>query len=116
MATPRSKSRSISNGTAHNQHHHTNIDGKSEPTIPPASLLQPRVAVALGVPERWHRTLSICRLLSIVPCVWWGFRLALRFLVAQVLRHWHSNRHEWYKLDDEVSLRITETLLAGLWV
>jgi hypothetical protein len=75
------------------------------------SLLQPRVAVVLGIPKRWHRTLSICRLLSVVPCVWWGLRLALRFLVAQVLRH--SSRHEF---DDEASLRVTETLLAGIWV
>ncbi|KAI3327401.1 hypothetical protein HD806DRAFT_486957 [Xylariaceae sp. AK1471] len=113
MATLRPKSRSISNGCAAHVHY---VDNKFEPaTAATASLLQPRVAVALGVPERWHRTLSICRLLSIVPCVWWGLRLALRFLVAQVLRHWQSNRHELHKLDDEASLRVTETLLAGLW-
>ncbi|KAI1813430.1 N-glycosylation protein-domain-containing protein [Poronia punctata] len=80
------------------------------PTNVTASLLQPRVAVALDIPPRWQRTLSICRLLSIVPSAWWGLRLALRFLVAQFLRY--SNGHE---LDEDASLKITATLLAGLW-
>ncbi|KAI0399253.1 N-glycosylation protein-domain-containing protein [Xylaria palmicola] len=74
------------------------------------SLLQPRVAVLLGLPKRWYRTLSICRLLCLVPCFWWGLRIALRFLVAQVLR-----RLRHHEQGDGASLMLTETLLAGLW-
>ncbi|KAI0391717.1 N-glycosylation protein-domain-containing protein [Xylariaceae sp. FL0594] len=87
---------------------------RKKTTKPPAnvtaSLLQPRVAVALDVPPRWQRTLSICRLLSMAPCGWWGIRIVLRFLVAQVLRY--RNGHE---LDEEASLKITEASLAGIW-
>ncbi|KAI2632781.1 N-glycosylation protein-domain-containing protein [Xylaria nigripes] len=105
------------NGAAHGHDHDCgHSDPKfsaSTPTPAPAvsvSLLQPRVAVLLGLPKRWYRILSICRLLSLVPCFWWGVRLALRFLVAQVLQHaYHDER------DSRPSLWLTETLLAGLW-
>ncbi|KAI5917533.1 N-glycosylation protein-domain-containing protein [Camillea tinctor] len=85
----------------------------STSTTPPAvavSLLQPRVAVALGVPRRWHLTLTACRLLSIVPSVWWGLRLSMRFLVAEYIRL--SNG---YRYDSASSLRLTETTLAIVW-
>ncbi|GAP91350.1 hypothetical protein SAMD00023353_6000170 [Rosellinia necatrix] len=75
------------------------------------SLLQPRVAVLLGLPKHWYRTLSICRLLCLAPCFWWGLRIALRFLVAEVLRY-ESQKNE---LDEETSLMLIETLLAALW-
>ncbi|KAI0204215.1 N-glycosylation protein-domain-containing protein [Astrocystis sublimbata] len=74
------------------------------------SLLQPRVAVLLGLPKRWHRLLSLCRLLCLVPCFWWGLRLALRFLVAQALRRLYPA-----ETDEETPLMLTETFLAGLW-
>lgn len=77
------------------------------------SLLEPRLAVLLGLPKRWYRTLSICRLLCLVPCFWWGVRLALRFLVALVLQRSRSNAGE---PAEEVASWLTETLLAGLWV
>ncbi|KAI0870224.1 N-glycosylation protein-domain-containing protein [Hypoxylon argillaceum] len=89
------------------------IEQQQQQRQPPAvtvSLLQPRVAVLLGLPKRWYRTLSICRLLCLVPCFWWGVRIALRFLVAQVLRRANHNGP-----DEEASLWLTETLLAALW-
>ncbi|KAI0118203.1 N-glycosylation protein-domain-containing protein [Nemania sp. FL0031] len=101
--------------TNHTNHHSSNynsINNKIERPVPAVtvSLLQPRVAVLLGLPKRWYRTLSICRLLCLVPCFWWGLRIALRFLVAQVLQR--TNRDG---PDDDASLWLTETLLAALW-
>ncbi|KAB5547171.1 N-glycosylation protein-domain-containing protein [Coniochaeta sp. 2T2.1] len=49
-----------------------------------SSLLQPRVAVALGLSAKWHPLLFVCRLMSILPALWWGIPVALR-LLAQVL-------------------------------
>ncbi|KAI1475056.1 N-glycosylation protein-domain-containing protein [Daldinia eschscholtzii] len=76
------------------------------------SLLQPRVAVALGIPKRWHHTLSACRLLSIVPPILWGLRYALRFLLADLLRL--SERDHGHDVSLS-SLRLTETALAVIW-
>ncbi|KAK1758408.1 N-glycosylation protein-domain-containing protein [Echria macrotheca] len=47
----------------------------------PSSLLQPRVAVVLGLSKTWHPLLFVCRLLSIGPAVWWGLPSGLRLLV-----------------------------------
>ncbi|KAI0423035.1 N-glycosylation protein-domain-containing protein [Xylaria grammica] len=116
-----SSARPIPNGAVHGHGHghghdrdfNAHLDNhKPERPVPAVavSLLQPRVAVLLGLPKRWYRTLSICRLLCLVPCFWWGVRIALRFLVAQVLRSWNRD-----KVEEEASLRLTETLLAGLW-
>ncbi|KAI1362425.1 N-glycosylation protein-domain-containing protein [Xylaria arbuscula] len=110
-----SSTRPVSNGVANGSHHHRDsghLDGKPDRPAPTVSvsLLQPRIAVLLGLPKRWYRTLYICRLLCLVPCFWWGVRIALRFLVAQVLRSWNDNKPE-----DEDPFRLTETLLAGLW-
>ncbi len=109
-----SSARPVPNGAVRgHDRDYGHLDSKPERPAPTVavSLLQPRVAVLLGLPKHWYRTLSICRLLCLVPCFWWGVRISLRFLVAQVLRSW--NRDE---PDQEVSLRLTETLLAGLWV
>ncbi|TRX93986.1 hypothetical protein FHL15_005064 [Xylaria flabelliformis] len=96
----------------HTHHHHHPPDNNNNKLERPVavSLLQPRVAVLLGLPKRWYRTLSICRLLCLVPCFWWGVRIALRFLVAQVLRRLHQ-----VETNEEASLMLTETLLAALW-
>ncbi|KAI1431314.1 N-glycosylation protein-domain-containing protein [Xylaria sp. CBS 124048] len=120
---PVSSTRSNLNGGAHGHDRSHNSDhdyGHSDPKFAtlaksPAptvavSLLQPRVAVLLGLPKRWYRTLSICRLLSLVPCFWWGVRIALRFLVAQVLQNAYSDEP-----DTKAPLWLTETFLAGLW-
>lgn len=82
------------------------------PPVVAVSLLQPRVAVALGIPKHWHHTLSACRLLSIVPPIVWGLRFALRFLVADILRSaQHHGSHS-----PTFTLRLTETALAIIWV
>ena len=89
------------------------------------SLLQPRLAVALGVPRRWHPFLIVARLLSIAPALWWGIRCALRFLFTEfVLSGGSRSDHNLTTLSDEesrlsraeCSLRLTETLLAMVWV
>ncbi|KAI1403109.1 N-glycosylation protein-domain-containing protein [Hypoxylon fuscum] len=81
------------------------------PPVVAVSLLQPRVAVALGIPKHWHHTLSACRLLSIVPPIVWGLRFALRFLVADILRSaQHHGSHS-----PTFTLRLTETALAIIW-
>ena len=51
------------------------------------SLLQPRLAVWLGVSRRWHPFLFICRLLSIGPAVWWGFPSVVRLLALVHLKY-----------------------------
>ncbi|KAI1771630.1 N-glycosylation protein-domain-containing protein [Hypoxylon cercidicola] len=92
-----------SNGTDETPHH----------PVVAVSLLQPRVAVALGIPKRWHHTLSACRLLSVVPPFCWGLRFALRFLVADLSRSSVSRDHG---RDTPTSdLRLTETALAIIW-
>lgn len=50
-----------------------------------SSLLQPRVAVALGLSAKWHPLLFACRLLSTVPAFWWGLPVAMRLLAQGVL-------------------------------
>lgn len=50
------------------------------------SLLQPRVAVLLDLPKRWHPLLFALRLLSTWPALWSGLRYALRFLVTDFIR------------------------------
>ncbi|KAL7621235.1 hypothetical protein AAE478_008552 [Parahypoxylon ruwenzoriense] len=89
-------------------------DDKPPPPVVAVSLLQPRVAVALGVPKRWHHTLSACRLLSVAPPICWGLRFALRFLVADLLRQ--SGRDRDHSRDVATfTLRLTETALAIIW-
>ncbi|KAI1354045.1 N-glycosylation protein-domain-containing protein [Xylaria sp. FL0043] len=116
-----SSARPILNGAVHSHDHghnhaherdYAHLDGKPQRQAPAVavSLLQPRVAILLGLPKRWYRTLFLCRLLCLVPCAWWGTRLSLRFLVARVLRR--RNRVEPY---DDASLRLIETGLALLW-
>ncbi|KAI6089375.1 N-glycosylation protein-domain-containing protein [Hypoxylon rubiginosum] len=92
--------------TAHNHHSQTHAP------VVAVSLLQPRVAVALGIPKRWHHTLSACRLLSVVPPFCWGLRYALRFLVADLSRP--SNRDNGRNTPAS-DLRLTETALAIIW-
>ncbi|KAI0384578.1 N-glycosylation protein-domain-containing protein [Hypomontagnella monticulosa] len=90
----------------------SNAADKPRAPVVAVSLLQPRVAVALGVPRRWHYTLSACRLLSIVPPICWGLRFALRFLLADLLRL--SNQD--HGRDTSIyTFRLTETALAIIW-
>ncbi|KAI1452603.1 N-glycosylation protein-domain-containing protein [Annulohypoxylon moriforme] len=89
-------------------------NGNIKPNAPvvAVSLLQPRVAVALGVPKRWHYTLSACRLLSIVPPIFWGIRFTLRFLLADLLL---SDHRDHGRDTTAFTLRLTETALAIIW-
>lgn len=84
------------------------------------SLLQPRLAVALGVPRRWHPFLIVARLLSIVPALWWGMRCALRFLFTEFILvdgpKTTPSGDDSTLFRAESSLRLTETLLAMVWV
>jgi hypothetical protein len=106
-----------------------------------ASILQPRVAVALGLSAKWHPLLFICRLLSILPALWWGIPLALR-LLAQVIvlvdnaaasyaREDRTQSIPWLReysriapdlvgsdntMDFETRLRMTEMALGIIWV
>lgn len=79
------------------------------------SLLQPRMAVVLGVSEKWHALLFACRLLSVVPAVWWGLPSALRFLV-QVYHLVLAEVPRELKWSFDNRLRLTENFLAILWV
>ncbi|KAK0609347.1 N-glycosylation protein-domain-containing protein [Bombardia bombarda] len=108
-----------------------------------SSLLQPRVAVVLGVPKTWYPLLFVCRLLSTMPAIWWGLPSALRLLVMLYLILFGHGRSSCssssssssgssssssssslgpspaivtYDLSSfESRLRLTETLLASIW-
>ena len=111
--------------------------GSSQESVVNMSILQPRVAVVLGVPKRWYPLLTICRLLSIAPTLWWGIRLALRLLVIQILDLSVSSEVSGESsipaagpavgagdaLDEisrlaqsDRSLKLVETVLAMIWV
>lgn len=113
----------------------------SEPTVQ-SSLLQPRVAVALGLSAKWHPLLFVCRLLSILPALWWGVPVALRILAQAVVLAGNSSAVWAYaqktqsiawlrdygrltpdlgsgadsSLDFETRLRMTEMVLGIVWV
>jgi hypothetical protein len=103
------------------------------------SMLQPRVAVMLGVSESWHPVLFVCRLCSIIPAIWWGLPVAMRLLVqlkmlfngittgtcegpngvmgaAVAAVAAASPLGSGCTASYEARLRITETFLAVIWV
>lgn len=99
-----------------------------------SSLLQPRVAVALGLSRRWHPLLFACRLFSIAPSIWWGLPSALRLLAmlhlvvfggsglspaaaaAAARAGLHTTAGSPDMMTFETRLRLTETVLAIIWV
>lgn len=98
-----------------------------------STLLQPRVAVALGVSKKWYPILFLCRLVSIVPGVLFGLPNALRLLATLHLMYLDrvldggalsklgrggatSSPTSGYDLAFEARLRLTEALLATIWV
>jgi hypothetical protein len=109
-----------------------------------ASLLQPRVAVALGLSAKWHPLLFVCRLLSILPALWWGIPVALRLLAQAIVLVGNSSAACAYEdrtqsipwlrgyeriapglagssdtlasIDFETRLRMTEMALGIVWV
>ncbi|KAL5629258.1 hypothetical protein BROUX41_001865 [Berkeleyomyces rouxiae] len=70
-----------------------------------ASLLAPRVAVILNVPESWHLPLFVGRLISIVPAILYGWRPALQ-LLDQMLPGEEGGAGAFPR---------TETALASMW-
>ncbi|KAI0130094.1 N-glycosylation protein-domain-containing protein [Xylariales sp. AK1849] len=102
---------------------------KYKSDVVPASLLQPRIAVVLGVPKFWHPYLFACRLLSIAPALWWGLRCALRFLITDVLSssgygygsvcrvapEQQETTSSQLSGIRETRLRLTETALSIIW-
>ncbi|KAL2209279.1 hypothetical protein CC79DRAFT_669978 [Sarocladium strictum] len=74
---------------------------------PRPTVLQPRIAVVLNVPRRWHTWLFALRLLSIVPALWWGVPTALRVLLRILPTTEGGRGLERYA--------ITETALATIW-
>lgn len=111
-----------------------------------SSILQPRVAVALGLSAKWHPLLFVCRLMSILPALWWGVPVALRLLAQVIVLVGSSSATCAYEdrtqgipwlrgygriagesgndsvgledtpLDFETRLRITEMALGIVWV
>ena len=100
--------------------HHAPADPRSE-VVTLSSFLQPRVAVLLDVPKRWHPVLFTCRALSCAPAVWWGappallllFRLA--FQLGLFKGHVSGQLISLEKLLD-ARLGLTESTLAIVWV
>lgn len=83
------------------------------------SFLKPRVAAALGVPRRWHPLLYACRLLTIGPSLWWGARIALRFLITELVDFSDPSgapRLADLGADPGTSLRLIESSLVFVWV
>lgn len=86
-----------------------------------ASLLQPRVAVALNVPQPWHPWLFTLRLASILPAVFWGTPVALRLLLLalELVLGPPNMAGVAYGGDGdeggEVLLPVTEMALASIW-
>lgn len=103
-----------------------------------SSLLQPRVAVVLGVSKTWYPLLFACRLVSIAPGVLFGLPTALRLLAMLHLMYLGRGLDSGalgrlgrgagaattaaplptsgYDAAFEARLRLTETLLASIWV
>jgi hypothetical protein len=101
-----------------------------------STLLQPRVAVALGVSKKWYPVLFLCRLASIAPGVLFGLPNALRLLATLHLMYLDrvldggalsklgrragagagSSLTSGYDSAFEARLRLTEALLATIWV
>ncbi|EPE04514.1 hypothetical protein F503_03576 [Ophiostoma piceae UAMH 11346] len=91
------------------------------------SLLQPRVAVVLGLPRIWHLPLFLSRLLSVCPAIWWSLGIFIR-LITQ-LHALAVTRDEAKEADAaglaihdrgtglslESRLKLTETALAMIW-
>ncbi|KAK3363664.1 N-glycosylation protein-domain-containing protein [Lasiosphaeria hispida] len=139
---PNTPSRKSSRASKHRRHHyaddgpglastdggsHYNHGGKE--VTARSSLLQPRVAVVLGVSKTWYPLLFLCRLLSIVPAVWWGLPIGLRLVAMTFFGRTHlgcpsilpgtasadGSPAGHCGMSFEARLRLTETLLATVW-
>ncbi|KAL8417774.1 hypothetical protein RB594_001421 [Gaeumannomyces avenae] len=104
---------------------HADPAGHEPASPPPASrpvvvstLLQPRIAVVLGVPAPWHRPLFACRLLSVAPALWFGLPPALRliFRLYAALHLGLSPACDAVAPDHPLNYGLTENFLAITWV
>ncbi|EJT81006.1 hypothetical protein GGTG_00996 [Gaeumannomyces tritici R3-111a-1] len=103
---------------------HADPAGHEPASPPPASrpvvvstLLQPRVAVVLGVPAPWHRPLFACRLLSVAPALWFGLPPALRliFRLYAALHLGLSPACDAVAPEHPLNYGLTENFLAITW-
>ncbi|KAF2834264.1 hypothetical protein M501DRAFT_944581, partial [Patellaria atrata CBS 101060] len=77
------------------------------------SALRPRVAVLLGIDKKWHLPLLLCRGLSTIPPIWWGFQCTgflVRYRTRGAIIESSTGR---FTLKERLVL--TEILLAILW-
>ncbi|KUI65656.1 N-glycosylation protein EOS1 [Cytospora mali] len=80
------------------------------------SFLQPRVAALLGVSKWWHPILFGLRLLSILPSIYLGFPLAIRFLLKlHAFATSEGGALSQARAPGEDRLLLTETMLAIVW-
>lgn len=86
---------------------------------PQPSMLQPRVAVVLNVPAKWHPWLFALRLLSCLPAAWWGLPSALHLLLRVLPAGPPEQRDalaSLYRGDGRAEMyALTETGLATIW-
>ncbi|KAK7974194.1 hypothetical protein PG989_016042 [Apiospora arundinis] len=122
------------NSNNNNNNNNNNAQHLRDSPVVRAGFMQPRIAVVLNVPRKWHPFLFICRLLSIAPALWWGLRCALRFLISDFLQsrdvaqflgldHGSGSSGILDSASDSVRrqvrteqrLRLTETALSMIW-
>jgi hypothetical protein len=90
-------------------------DADGEPIAHP-TFLQPRVAAVLGVSESWHPVLFCLRLLSILPSIYLGFPVAIRFLLKlHAFATSDGPGTAQGRTPAEDRLLLTETMLAIVW-
>ncbi|KAK3695510.1 N-glycosylation protein-domain-containing protein [Podospora appendiculata] len=125
--TARSRSSRSTRRKPVDNHNHSSSDGGAPLEVTAhSSLLQPRVAVVLGLSRRWHPLLFLCRLLSITPAIWWGLPSAIRLLAMLHLLVFGRRLGggppqsttaptSFSSMSFESRLQLTETLLATIW-
>lgn len=87
---------------------------ETDPVAHP-TFLQPRVAAVLGVSRWWHPILFGLRLLSILPSIYLGFPLAIRFLLKLHAFATSEGPLAYGRTPWEDRLLLTETMLAIIW-
>ncbi|KAK3336821.1 N-glycosylation protein-domain-containing protein [Cercophora scortea] len=119
--------RPVDNHNHNHNHNRSSSDGSAPLEVTAhSSLLQPRVAVVLGLSRRWHPLLFLCRLMSITPAIWWGLPSAIRLLAMLHLLVFGRRLGggppqsttaptSFSSMSFESRLQLTETLLATIW-
>ncbi|OAA53482.1 N-glycosylation protein EOS1 [Niveomyces insectorum RCEF 264] len=119
-------------GHSHGHHEEHSSHEDDDGRVARPTLLQPRVAVVLGLPSLWHLPLFACRSLSVCPAIWWSLGIAIRLLMqlhALALARGGFGEvdssggngssglsiHDRSGLSLESRLKLTETALAMIW-